>query len=62
MTYSVEDASFLLTTALRQQRHPEHTKSHMTHFLETAVIEQIGLHMSQSIGYFEPIGEELKFL
>jgi hypothetical protein len=58
----VEDAVFLLATAQVQQRHSEDIKSHMTQFLETAVIEHIGLHMSQSIGYFESTGEELKFL
>ena len=62
VTHSVEEASFLLSTAQLQQRHPQDIKSHMTHFLWTAVIARIGLHMSQSIGYFQPIGEELKFL
>jgi hypothetical protein len=34
----------------------------MTHFVETADIKENWLHMSQSIGYFAAIAEELKFL
>jgi hypothetical protein len=61
MTYFGEDASCLEWHSYSSAA-ARNSESRMTHFVETAVIEQNGLHISQSIGYFEPIGKELAFL